>query len=463
MPRTGVRTGNDLAIELANWQSYEPGDVVIGTITRREQLVSPGARLIVRLQGRAKSKMIVKHQHGSSTYRGRFNFFDRNDTASTIFSGPLDIPPGKARSWDFAITIPTSATAVTVMGDNKETHSYLSLKKEQIETRPLPDIFYYKGSNFWSSTTFFGYVEYYLEAELISTTDKKKITTVATLPLFIRKPSTAAPLSANEFSFHKSSSTFQARSYRLDPDMRAGDLSFTQKARTAFGSSKVPVLEYAVDVACPTKIQMGTPIPFQIRVLPNLDSSTKNLQNTPASFRLRSLSLTLKATTAVRCSGTFSSHDQDHTEEHNFQLKNIFARLSKPVTLPAQPGDEYLDVGTMLQVLLEERCASALGTQTSSEFQKRICPSFTTYNVKHTHQLKWEMDVQVVGVEEWEHVGGETDVVVVAPSQQQMKQEMEDLEGTEKKKRYKELLEAAEIGIEGISLTMEIISAIAGT
>jgi hypothetical protein len=463
MPRTGLQAGPGLSIELASWHVYEPGDVVIGNIVRTEQLVAPDARLTIRLHGRSKSKMVVKHQHGSSIYRGRFNFFGQEDAACAVFQGPIHIPPqGEAHSWPFAIPIPTRANAAVVANDNKEKYSYLSLQKDKIDAQPLPAIFYYKGTNFWSSTTFFGYVEYYLEAELVATSNGKTTTTIATLPLFINTPSTPKPLPAKDFPFQTKTDTYSARSYRLIPNMQRVDLSLKQKARAAFGSPKVPELRFTVDVACPQKVQLGTPVPFLVRVLPDLEASTKILESTSITFTLKSFHLKLQATTTVLCRGTFSSHDQSRTEDYKFELDTVFSKLSRPVILPSAPGFEHMDVGTFLQIVLDETSASALGLQTSAEFEKRVYPNLMTYNIQHTHRLRWELAVQVSGLDKWETMAGETEVEVIAPSQMQMRQKMKDLEGMEMKSKYKEWLEGAEIAIEGLTKTIEIVSAFVG-
>ncbi len=45
----------------------------------------------------------------------------------------------------------------------------------------------------------------------------------------------------------------------------------------------------------------------------------------------------------------------------------------------------------MLQVLLEEKGVSVEAIGNRRTFEKKVYPSFMTYNIKHAYQLKWEL------------------------------------------------------------------------
>ena len=460
MPRTGLQRGPGLAIELDSWQSYEPGDMIIGRVIRTEHLVSPDARLTVKLHGRAKSKMIVQHTQGKSVYRGRFTFFGPNDAAYTLFKGLVHIAPqGEPGSWNFAIAIPMRASAAALAASGKGDHSFIPLEQEVVDTKTLPGIFYCKGSNFWSSTTLFGYVEYYLEAELVWAVNGKQMSCKATLPLLMRHSSAATPLPEKTPTHRPFSVPLSVRSYRLLPGVQAADLSLGQKTRTAFGSSKVPAHSFAVQVECPIIIEIGKLVPFLIRVLPDMEKSSEALRNVPIQYRLASFDLTLKATTTVICAGTFTSHDQKSTEDYDFHIKSLFPRLANPILLPAKPEAASLNLGHYLQILLDETRASVLGQQTSVGFKTNVYSSFETYNIRHTHVLEWEFGIQVVGLDDVEYRKGEMQVTLVTVGEQQRTLDMKE---DEMKKKYENLLEAAGLGLETLNATLEIVSALSG-
>ncbi|KAH8890737.1 hypothetical protein GQ53DRAFT_765914 [Thozetella sp. PMI_491] len=111
----------------------------------------------------------------------------------------------------------------------------------------------------------------------------------------------------------------------------------------------------------------------------------------PFTFMLKSFHFKLQATTTVLCRGTFSSYNQSRTEDYNFELDPVFRKLSQPVILPSAPGSEHMDVGTFLQIVLDE--------------------------TSHTYRLRWELGIQGSGMDKWETMAGETEVEVIAPSQ----------------------------------------------
>ncbi|KAH8892778.1 hypothetical protein GQ53DRAFT_763904 [Thozetella sp. PMI_491] len=373
MPRTRRQEGPELAIELVNWQSYAPGDVIIGKVIRSQHLVSADARVTIRLYGRAKSKMTVKRQHGSSVYRGRFNFFNPEDTYFTIFSGPIHIPPsGEPQSWSFAMTIPTKIHAATIAADNNnKDHSYFSLEKENVEKQPLPDTFFYQGSDFLTSTKFHGFVEYYLEAQLVMKVNGKENIIMATLPLFIRTPGTKVPIGGKEFAYKPYHDSFTAKSKLLVPGAEPEKPTFKQKAQGVFSRGKIPKLDFLVQAAYPSKIQLGTPIPFPVRVVVDHEKTAEVLQNVPFMYKLVSINLILRSTTTVLCQGTLGSHDKRGEAEYNFGLDDFVSRVKHEIFLPEGGESESLDLGTMFQILLEETHASALGRYHGAGSQRK--------------------------------------------------------------------------------------------
>ena len=416
MPPTGLQRSNELAIDLDQLRPYAPGAVITGRLTRKQPLVSPEARLTICLRGRSKSLIHVKRQNNHRTYRGRFNFFEPRDVSCKLHSGPIHIPPGgEIPLWPFALTIPATPNPSAIGPQRDARESYLPMGRDDVLSQPLPDAFAYEGRNFWSSTKFHGYVEYYLEAEMVMTLNGKQTTVIATLPIQIQSPHKES-LQGGLSQLRKVSSRQIVRSWRLITDPKEDRLSFKQKFRSMYGSSVVPSLAFTIQAYYPVKLQLGNVIPFGVRVIPNLKDSSEACQNiSPMSYTLASLSLQLKSDTSVLCAGALYPHDQTSTESYSLPLDGSIRKLGHPVILPVGADVEPLDLGALLHVILEESGVRTLGTKWR-QFEQKASPSFKTYNVQRTYMLEWEMDLLVANVENVVHYSGRAAVELVAPS-----------------------------------------------
>lgn len=456
MPRTGYKSNDQLSIELDRWQGFAPGDLIAGTVTRKARLSDPKATVTLRLRGRAKCKVSIKMQHGSANYRNRFDFFDDSNCAWTLFEGPLAITSkSEPQSWQFKAQIPTTASVAAVVEGSKPDTCFLPLTEEAIRDQALPDVFYYKGTNFWSSTTLFGYVEYYLEAELVPSKGSSR---TATLPLFVRTPMPKMVSTATDFVLRKDTFPFSTS----HPSMANEKRGFGAKTRALFGGTSRPELKLALCVEYPTHLQLGSRVPLCLKVLPSDNCAAFPEDSEQLQCQLTSFNLTLNSTTAVVCPGTMSVKRPTRTEKYEFAPKrSLLSATEKPVLLPFGASSEALDIGETLQIVLEDDGISLMGHRHRKMFSPKLVPDMNTYCITHTHTLHWELEFSNVGQSKQKKMQGQANVTLLSPDQGQFERAMADLSDDERQAIFKAIIVGTETGLEALDLVSEIVQAFA--
>ncbi|RYP69298.1 hypothetical protein DL769_005319 [Monosporascus sp. CRB-8-3] len=399
MPRTLAQASPNLEILLDGARnSYRAGDTISGRVSRTAPLVASHARLSIQLCGRTKSKMVVSRgQAGTSTYRGRFNLFNSERNKRDLFGGPIHIEAdGGNQDWGFTLTVPSGPDPSAVVAGNDQKFSYLPLGHHDIQTHPLPPVFYTSG--FFISTTYHCFVEYFLEAKLhISAAGGDEQVQRAVVPLSILPLST--PDILTEFPLNKQSFLCRISTYRFTHGEEAGGLSLGRKTREFFGSSKVPQFTFSLQVEHPVVLQVENSIniPFRLLVLPDYDQTSEAIRDSPHTVTLTSMTFEIKVSTKLICRGTLSPHTADQTRKVGADLKSAIDQRHEPIVLPSGDKAERLDVGDLLQLnlasLISRGVRALLKRQTA-----RLYPSFTTYNIKHAHKLRWTLTVMAAGV-----------------------------------------------------------------
>lgn len=248
-------------------------------------------------------------------------------TRQQLHDGPLHVPSSsEPASWEFAIEVPTRPSPRADTGEtNDQEASYLPLNAGNVSESSLPSSFATSGRR--GNTRFEAYVEYHLEATLFQqgSSHHGGDSLTATLPISVRASPMPYPLT--DFDLRRRSAQFAASSYRLVPGMEAVELTFKQKSKKFFGSSKVPMFGFTLQYDSPGVIQLGNPapLPFRVRVVPDGRRTSEDLQGVPQIVTLSSLELVLKADTCVISSGHFGSHTGDDTVKHNINLPVAFA------------------------------------------------------------------------------------------------------------------------------------------
>ncbi|KAH8692319.1 hypothetical protein BGW36DRAFT_303750 [Talaromyces proteolyticus] len=394
MPRTEKIGSASLQIDVASPPSwtFAAGDTIIGTVIRLSPIVAPEATVTIDLIGRVKTKISVRKNTGNGTrtehYRGRWILIR---TSQVLHRGPLHLAEGHGigsdcLSWPFSIEIPTRPLA-SLAQNNSDQQSYLPLNN--VAEHPLPGSFY-SFRNGWSTKSE-AFVEYYLESTIRYTRKGSYETGNATRPVTLQHPSSGSIPASQQLQRRTFQITVQTQ--RLLPGMEHAELSFTQKTKKFFHSSKVPTFGFNIEIHLPSAIELEipSPIPFVIKFSSNTVSTSPIIQDTVQTVRLNSVRMLLKSTTTVIAPGNFlasNTHNDTQSNEHDLGLHTIFSKLEKPIEFESTKGDQEVDIGTMLQLIL---CPNGLYTGSRRlGLVSPISPDFVTYNIKHWNALLLE-------------------------------------------------------------------------
>lgn len=405
--RTPTKSTGILGIQLEGGpkQVFAPGNTIIGQVQRKTPSISPHACVTISLHGRSRSKILVSTGQTSVTYTGEFQFFDNGETTHTILDGPLHIPFGSpGAAWPFAITIPSSFNYRSVTRGVGEHTSYLPLAAEDVAAQPLPPTF--SGGH----DALDAFVEYFLHAELRLDGHNSTEVHHATLPVHICNFSTAAPI-ANVKLVQKMLLTAVA-SQRLIPGMHDAKLSFSQKAQKFFGSSKVPVFMFRIQVDAPTVIQLESPnpIPFLVRVNPDWNKTSEIIRSVPQKVTLTRLNLYLKSDVEVRCERERGGFQDGHVSNKlDLCVGSAIHALGRDIEIACTTEDMPSDVGEAINLRVGH--LGLMGQKMALRYG--IYPDFTTYNIKQAHRLKWELTLSVAG--EKAEAMGQGKVVLLPP------------------------------------------------
>lgn len=413
MPRTLAKSTPALEIILDRQDNiYQAGETITGRVMRTAPIVSSQAHLTIQLNGRTKSKLTVSRgQAGASIYRGRFGLFNPAANEQQLHDGPVHIAADGRQEWPFSLTIPSGPDPATVAKDNDQKFSYLPLARQEVENHSLPPVFYMSG--WFLTTTYECFVEYFLEAKLhASSRGSGHQVDQAVLPFSVLPAETPGLIS--EFSLARRNFLCRINTYRLTRGSELGSgsgsatLSLQERTREFFGSSKVPQFAFSLQVEHPTTLQVGNPnpIPFRLLVLPDHDQTTELVQHAPPTVTLTSMTFEIEASTNMVCRGQLIAHTANQNRTFGFDLSSLINQRQEPIVVPSGEKSQPLDVGKLLQL-----CLTSIKPLGISRGKKKLYPSFTTYNIKHAHKLKWKLRLTAAG--ESTEVSEEVDLVLL--------------------------------------------------
>jgi hypothetical protein len=178
-------------------------------------------------------------------------------------------------------------------------------------------------------------------------------------------------------------------------------LSLAQKTRKLIGSSTLPRLEFRAEVDVPTVLQLGnaTAVPFRIRLRAVRPGTSDLLEHVPQQMRLTSVAVRLEPSVEVRC--RIPIRKAACTLAASAPVVDLVApdALRRAVNIrcgAAGTREEDLpppeDLGQLVGL--------SLGPATLKEVRRRgtrLDPSFTTFNIKHTYRLAWELGGEMAG------------------------------------------------------------------
>lgn len=412
--------------------------------------------MTLRLVGRAKTKMTVKMQHGSSVFRNRFSFFDAPESSWTLFEDTQPNCTDTPQSWHFKAQIPRTCSPSAIAADttHHQSLSFLPLNHQAVADLTIPDVFHYTKQSSWSGTTLFCYVEYYLEAEL--RTPKSKIYT-ATLPLLVYSPISQDAMQVSSINFQTTLNPFFVR--MLPPTMEGAPPSFKPKSKAFWTRSKLDEVQYCLHIYCPTRLQLGSRIPLLLHVAPSEATTDSAAHAPPLKIRLDSLKLTIKSTTIGICKGTWSPKKETMTQKYVIESKFLMPTEGEPVHIPAAQGARSLDLGELLDLVLQDDGVAILGSKKHKAFKPKLAPDLATFCITHTHELVWDLRIEVCGSSQFHKTQVSTGFQLCGPSRQTMDQAISELGDEERQAKFKAVATGASLGLEALSVTSDIIQA----
>ena len=413
--------GPDLSILLDHAVSFLGGQVVSGYVTRKLHYVGSSTSVKVRLCGRVQSHVMGFNEVSVDDIEkeklgGIYHLFGREGIDLQLHQGPLHITrdSNDERKWPFALTIPEHPQPPPKEWYQGKSAAFL--RPEDRTASILPPTFSYgsSGDYGWGSEASVGY---FLEAVLSG--DKAK-ECKAVRPITIRSQSSPIPIT--DFDIHRcSEKRITISSERLLPDMQNSKLSLSQKVKQLVGLSKVPRYSFLLQTHIPGVLQLGIGalINLQLRAIPLLEESTEAIRETPPQIVIKQFSLIFDSKTSFLGPGSVSQTSEGRTrsaklasyqlakqDSHRGQAhRNRSTSLSStqaPISQPTQAG-EPTDPVLLTVPTGEASTPLDLGEALGLDFdlhpdRYRLTPTFTSCNVKHWHELRWELVLIVAGV-----------------------------------------------------------------
>ncbi|KAJ5162026.1 hypothetical protein N7492_007418 [Penicillium capsulatum] len=319
---------------------FAAGDTIIGTVLRRSRLATPRATVRLFFWGKLKVIFHTYNSYGRSNTRCAVDKNIIMPKEGLLFEGLLHVQEGvDPYSWPFQVKIPSAPDYAV-----KTTSDYLSPFHGALCRGPLPASFV---STRRDCSCF---IEYYLQAELCYThTGGYPERCESTHLITIRRPHTA------EFhGFASQGTKFERimRGYHLLPDSRNDHLSFKQKKREFFGSSKLPQLDYGAEMTAPKTISLNNPSPMPIQIRCFLRSKTSSeIHDFPPEFWLPCKDINHIEIKSLGRRRPGSSHIQKGDLGLQQVLDNMSARDFK-LEIPIGEKREPLDIGEVFQLSL---------------------------------------------------------------------------------------------------------------
>lgn len=375
-------------------------------------------------------------------------------------------------------------------------------------------MFYFEAKRWSTAPSWEAFVEYVLQAELTcpGASDAR-----ATFPLLVRAQSTPKPVDYSQQSFNIDSFHQTTRSERLLAKNQDKQISLLERSRRLLTPSKVPSYSYAIKVATPPVIQLDhpAPVPFKVHVAPLMQQNKvicpdDDVRRLPP-IELISVDSKLVSLTRVRGPG-----DHIRQEETTYRISTdqpiAMANYNIPVVVrgnlrdkddvdksagepdaqvpfedspyldpgalqaaaedavvpwglieyrsfqPHEDGRYFLgsplDLGDSLDLRLSETESSTLGGR-PTKFEKRLWPSFATYNIVKAYELVWKIKIACLG--ETHTTEGRANVDILPPSEDQVTARQKS--GADITKDYQEFMAALGLTTDMGSNVLDMMSA----
>lgn len=400
MPSTSNTSSPKLGIEIAGGRNHEisPGDTIFGNVTRSAFLQRGIVTITIKLHGRVKSSVTsettdhINNTTHSTWYGSDFEFFTdgSQEISQLIHEGPVDISGDNASAeWPFAIRLPE----LTHMSGQKQIRerTLLPVSYSGEASDPLPDTFSTTHGG-GASTKTDAFVEYYIEAEMKMTGESVR---KATCPVMVRSKLVYPITDFQEYSVHKN---FTVSSYHLQPKLT--ELSFSQKRRQFFHSSKVPKFGFKFGLTIPKCVQLSHKTPLPIKFAAKLiDSEISDaIQGIPQALVLKSAKLKIIISSKVNADGRVREEYSDYPVDAGLGYIQLH-QLADPITINVSDRPKSIDIGELLQLSLRRDGLYHGDRRMTPRGQPELQPTFTMYNMDIKYSFQWKFKFNIAGEE----------------------------------------------------------------
>ncbi|KAL4968442.1 uncharacterized protein BDV14DRAFT_197222 [Aspergillus stella-maris] len=422
MGRIQACNGPDLSIHLDSAKSFLPGQRITGYVSRTSHWVGTETNISISLHGRCITDFISR----DASCHSNLDLFGPSATRSELFNGALHIPRSGpvSNNWPFEVDIPKHPPPSFLKSHPFGKAAYLPLSSTN--QHALPPSFDLANSTAGSYHDV-AVVEYYLEAIMTTSNGPKHAGpgAIARLPIQLRCEASPFPITDFDVKIH-SRQFYTVTSYRLAPGTETVKLSTRQQIASALGISSAPHLTFCLETCIASVLQKGSPypIPFEIRAVPQWADTSKYIEDVPQTISIINFKLALHSTTSIIAFTLSVVGAGESLRENHIKRKTTLAEYSNsspkkktkllerddevrfkdqlgatpsdkrssspdcssPLTLPVDDSSKALDMGQLLDVKLQH-----------NQIQVHDVPTFITYNVKRTYELKWKMALEVGG------------------------------------------------------------------
>lgn len=386
--------GNDLSIEHSRgkYPTFSPGDTFNGALCRNTHIVSPNATLRVALHGREHTTVTSSHSNYngntiSKSFIRDFPLIDSGEICVTVLRrAPIHVAPGEPVSWPFTIEIPTNVSNHEPFPLADDEKTFLPIDSASVATHRLPSIFCTNGGG--------GYVEYYFKATLLTWSGGWKTEAEAVFPIIILDRPMTPPIINFEFTRHCKKA--KVASYRLVPGMEDASLSFTQRTRQIFASSKMPQIGGNLEIDLPTVVQLDNPtsVPIMMRFVPEAATTSDGIRGVPVRIELIGLDVTITSHTDM----PYSTHDKLAHDEHSTRLQ-VWPPSKSAQAAGVDVSPVYIPCGGELPAMdVGERCKlkfQRLQRVVEVARKPALRPDLESYNMAHSHKMGFEITVRI--------------------------------------------------------------------
>ncbi|KAJ5919109.1 hypothetical protein N7466_010052 [Penicillium verhagenii] len=387
----------------SGWR-YSPGDTIIGNVIRKSSMISPHATLHIWLTGITSVKIwpagTSQSNNSRETYTNKWTLLDAKE--NLIFSGPVHHPEDceEPLGWSFSVPIPSKPRTYITQGHQPHA-SFVPFGQDHPAYNILPGSLrtFSTGSGARSEAR----IEYNLHARLQYEKGGSKMACYAAIPIILRNP----PGNVDRLHFAKGgglSSATKVQTQRLLPGMEDHKASFRQKANTFFGSSKIPVFWFKVCVESPSVVQLDNPqilpICLSIETLKGNGHTSKVIEDAPQQIQINYIKILVRSSTTVIAPGNQSSsaYTNRQDSEVDFHFDDVMKKLESPLMVRSSHKDNAdVDLGSMFQLLLRRNGLYANGKRCSPLITRALFPDCSTFNIKHTHQFEYRINLTLAG------------------------------------------------------------------